>query len=449
MNFSDSERLSSFLENHQFKLAKKIKQADFVIFNTCGIRQTAEDRVYGQIHNLQKKNPEIRIILTGCLTHRKDVQKRLQDKVDLFCKIKDFQKIILPVISEDRISQQAKRVDGNSSIRDPETYIKNTSLFNSKFKTQNSPYLSITPKYSSNFQANIPIMTGCNNFCSYCVVPYAREKEVSRPVKEIIQEIKKLVNKNYKEITLLGQNVNSYAGKNEQNEIINFSQLLKKINNISGEFWIRFVSSHPKDMSNELIKTVTKLKKVCENIHLPIQSGDNIILKKMNRRYTSSYYLKLIKKIKKSFEKNKPKTIYSISADIIVGFPEETRKQFLASAKIMEKVGYDMVYFGQFSPRPETVAWNMNDNITKKEKVDREKYLNEILKKSSLKNNKKYVGRTFDVLVEKNKDKFYYGKTRTAKNIKIIKNQRNLIGKIIKVKIIKANIWNLEGTIDL
>lgn len=583
MNYSDSERIVSFLESYQMKPAKEISKADFVVFNTCGIRQMAEDKSYGKIHNLKKHNPNIKIILTGCVANRPDVQVRLKDRVDLFCEIKDFEKKFL--------NFKFKALNQTPSFK----------VENSKPNQENIAYLSTIPKYTNKFQAFVPIMTGCNNFCSYCVVPYARGRETSRSAQEIIEEVKNLVEKGYKEITLLGQNVNSYSGnlesqisnlksifnekipknkiigigallqtnsgkfifqkrdanpkynpgmiapfggginKNEspisalkrelneelgianiekgeiqeignfeshnqpekyiklfyvhsveENDLIlkegeeiveldlkealknnlvtdftkivirqftksseielcsikiDFSNLLKKINDILGEFWIRFLSSHPKDMSAELINTITSLEKVCEHVHLPIQSGNNAILKKMNRKYTQSHYLKLIKKIRESFEKNKPGKIYALSTDIIVGFPGETKKQFIDSAEVMKKIDYDMVYFGQFSPRPGTAAWVMKDNVSKEEKVRREKYLNEILKKSSYKNNKQYIGKIHEVLIEKEKDGFYYGKTRTSKNVRIGKEKNNLVGQIIPVKITKANIWNLEGEI--
>ncbi|MFA6183638.1 MAG: tRNA (N6-isopentenyl adenosine(37)-C2)-methylthiotransferase MiaB [Parcubacteria group bacterium] len=457
MNFSDSERLSSFLEKNNFKSTDKIDESHLAIFNSCGVRKMPEDRVFGQIHNLRKNNPQIKIVLTGCIAQRKDVQKVLKNKVDLFFPIKDFSLL------------------KNFVINNFKDYfkIKNSELIqNFKFEIRNSlsperiDYLSIHPKYTNTFSSNVPIMTGCNNFCTYCVVPYARGREVSRPANEILDEIKNLIKSGYKEITLLGQNVNSYNGKcpipnakrqikSKNSEGINFSQLLKMIDNIPGKFWIRFVSSHPKDMSDELIQTVTVLKKVCESVHLPIQSGNDKILEKMNRKYNRAHYLKLIEKIKKGFKKNKPGKIYSLSSDIIVGFPGETKKQLEESAQIMLQANYDMVYFGQFSPRPQTAAWLMKDNVTKLEKERREKYLNEILKKTSLKNNKRYLGKTLEVLIDSQKENIYYGKTRTLKNVKVISagachpeldsGSQNLTGKIVKVKIIKISTWNLEG----
>jgi len=308
-------------------------------------------------------------------------------------------------------------------------------------------------------------MTGCDNFCSYCVVPYARGREVSRPAEEIISEITDLVAKGYKQITLLGQNVNSYVSQvhkvynvhKEKTEEIDFAKLLRRINSIPGKFWIQFVSSHPKDMSDELIETAAKLKKVCEWIHLPVQAGDDEILRKMNRKYTAKHYLGRIRKIRAEFKKHKPAALFSISSDIIVGFPGETKKQFLESAVVMEKAKFDMVFFGQFSPRPGTVAWNMKDNISRTEKARREVFLNEILKKTALTNNKKYLGKKLEVLIEKEKDvpmksgtpdrsvKFYFGKTRTQKNVRIISDKKNLTGTFMKVKITKANIWSLEA----
>ncbi len=416
MNHSDSERIASFLESLDLKLVSDINKANLVIFNTCGVRQMAEDRIYGQVHNLKKKNFDIRIVVTGCLANRKDVQRRLKAKVDLF----------LPI---NKIKEIKNIIDEKHKVYS--VYQKNNL----------NQYLKIKPKYASSFTVYVPIMTGCNNFCAYCVVPYARGREVSRPTKDIIEEIKKLIKKGYKEIILLGQNVNSYKDKKN-----NFSQLLEKINKLPGNFWIFFISSHPKDVTPQFIKTVTSLTKVCEYIHLPIQAGSSKIIKKMNRHYTQSQYLELIKKIKKSFAKFKPGKSYSLTSDIIVGFPGETKKDFGGSEKVMEKCQFDMVYTAQFSPRPGTRAWELKDNVSKKEKKIREDRLIEILKKTSLKNNKKYLGKTFDVLVSKKKHNFFIGHTRSMKDVRFL-SSKNLIGKFVKVKIKKAKTWGLEGEI--
>lgn len=473
MNHSDSERIATFLESRDFALAENMDDAQLVIINTCGIRQAAENRVYSLVNNLKKnsnqaiKNNKI-IIVTGCIAHREDVQKRLKNKVTLFCDIKNFpqafNKFLLchPERSES-VSETESAVEGSRTNKPSPN---KTGFFAS---TQNDrDYLSIYPKHSSSFQAFVPIMTGCNNFCSYCVVPHARGREVSRPADEIIEEIKDLVKKGYKHIVLLGQNVNSYKSPTTYNKQlttkykhaeVDFANLLRKINNIPGKFWITFVSSHPKDMSNDLIETIAKCKKVCECVHLPVQAGNDEVLKRMNRRYTRAHYLKVIKKIRSSFAKIRgPLVPISISTDIIVGFPGETRAQFADSMEVMRKAKYDMVYFGQFSPRPGTVAWKMEDNVSKKEKERREKILNEILKETAFANNKKYVGKTVEVLIEKkelaNKERInseleqintYFGKTRTMKNVKVLSKKKIAAGSLVKVKVAKANVWNLEG----
>lgn len=398
MNVSDSDKIAGILERRGYKKVLDEKSANLIVINVCSVRQSAVDRVYAIVN----RNSGKKIILCGCVLESD--RKKLKGKVSEFWKT--------------------------------------------------SKYFNTPPCHKAGATAYVPIMTGCNNFCSYCVVPFARGREVSRPANEIIREIKSLIKKGYKEIVLLGQNVNSYKdGK------INFSKLIKQINSIPGNFWISFISNHPKDVTDEMIETVAKCKKVCECFHLPIQAGNDEIIKHMNRKYMAKEYLALVKKIKGAYKKYKPGALYSITSDIIVGFPEETRKQFLDSAEVMKKVKYDMVYFGQFSPRPGTAAWNMKDNVFKKEKGRREKYLNEILKKTTFENNKKYIGTIQEILVdrravnhsrelltEKEEDVFeYFGRTRTMKNVKFESNKKNLVGKFVKVKITKANTWNLEG----
>lgn len=431
MNHSDSERIAGLLERSGFEKSPDSDSADLVILNTCGVRQMAEDRIYGQVHNLRHKDGKlnVKIVITGCLAERQDVRKRLEKKVDFF----------LPI---DKIGNLPEKLG-----------IKNAD------PKELEDYFHLAPLRKSKFSALVPIMTGCNNFCSYCVVPYARGREVSRSSEEILKEIRTLVKKGYKEIILLGQNVNSYNFKLRRplrttlslerkgvgDEVVNFPRLLRKIDRLPGKFWISFMSNHPKDISPEFIQSATKLKKVSELIHLPLQAGDDLMLQKMNRKYTSSEYLRLGRKIKASFRKNKPGKLFSLTSDIIVGFPGETRKRFLESAKVMEKMGYDMVYFGQYSPRPGTAAWKMKDDVSKGEKVRREKYLNSILEKSALQNNRKYVGRLMEILIDYEKDGSCFGRTRTGKNVRLENGSKKLIGEIIKAEITKANPWNLEA----
>ena len=458
MNYSDAERIATILEKYKLKPAASIDEADLVIFVTCGVRQSAEDRVYGQIDNIKKKYPEKKIILTGCLAHRKDVQKRLEKKVNLFFPIKDISKL-------DNFLYQKK-----SSTPKPQP-TQNSKDSNYRLPITN--YLKINPLYKSKYSAFVPIMTGCNNFCAYCVVPYARGREYSRPAEDILKEVRDLVKKGYKEIILLGQNVNSYRSSlghpmSKRTSDVLFPELLQLIDKIPGKFWLTFLTSHPKDMSDELIETIARSEKICEYISLPVQSGDNETLSRMNRRYTVEHYKNLIKKIRSAFERQEPDSCHltrvgllsAISTDIIVGFPGETRKQFENTAQLLREMKFDMAYIAQYSPRPQTLAWKMKDNVPKKEKERREKVLTEILKKTALKNNKKYVGRIVEVLVDKIlKPSFrkseslalgkykYLSHTRTQKKVIFFSDKKIPIGSFQKVKITKAKAFGLEGEI--
>ncbi len=433
MNRSDSERIAAILASIGCKPAASQKEADLLLVNSCSVRQSAINRIYGVLKNLSPKRKETKTILTGCILESD--KKKFANKFDLIIDVKELTK-------------------------NPEKLVELLNSFDSgrEFKAFNhTDYFKINPQYRSNFSAYAPIMTGCNNFCSYCAVPYTRGREISRPAKEIINEVKRLVKKGYKEITLLGQNINSY-----HSDAVDFPKLLKTLNNIPGDFWVRFLTSHPKDMSDELIKTMAKYEKVCEYIHLPIQSGDDEILRKMNRHYTAARYLKLIKKIKSAFKKEKKEL--AVSTDIIVGFPSETKKQFENTAKIMEKVKFDMAYLAEYSPRSGTAAAKLKDNVPILEKKRRKKILNDILKKTALANNKKYVGKIVEVLIEKIENDFAYGKTRTFKNVRMpLENKRALpavalpcppvalcgsgakAGQFAKIKITKAGTWGLGG----
>jgi tRNA-2-methylthio-N6-dimethylallyladenosine synthase len=362
------------LEAQKFKPVNNIEKADLVIFNTCGVRQTAEDRVYGQIHNLRTWNMEHGtknkyIILTGCLANRKDAQRRLRDKVDLFIEIKDFLKSLSIFMSFPRKRESSKF--SGSRIK--------CGMTKSITGCQN--YLSITPKYSNKHTAFVPIMTGCNNFCSYCVVPYARGREYSRPIEDIIKEINLLAKNDCKEIILLGQNVNSYrfidknsSADGADNSLINFPALLNSLTKSYPKITFKFLTSHPKDFSDELIRATAKNKNISREIHLPIQSGSDKILKLMNRPYTQKKYLNLIQKIKKLI----PSATFT--TDVIVGFPGETKRDFAETIKVFKKVKYNEAYINKYSPRPGTAAWKLGNPIPWEEKKRREKVLREIIK---------------------------------------------------------------------
>lgn len=419
MNKSDSERINSLLDSLKYKKVDSKDEADLIIFVACSVRQSAIDRIYGQssaLQNRRKKNG-LKTILTGCITGFD--KQNIVDKFDAILDIKD-----LPSWP-DKLSKLFKITDKNLAC---------------------NSYLSISPKYSSKFSAYVPIMNGCNNFCSYCVVPYTRGHEVSRPVNEIVAEVKDLISKGYKEIILIGQNVNSYAGE------LDFPDLLKKINDLKGDFWLRFVTSHPKDMSDKLIQAFGKCEKLTEYFHIALQSGNDEILRQMNRRYTTKHYFNLIKKIRRVIRKTRQGILKHpmISTDIIVGFPGETTEQFRDTAKLMKKIKFDMAYIARYSTRPGTMAEKMDDNVSNAEKIRREKVLTSILKKTALKNNKRYKNKIVEILVEgKNKKTSqYYGKTRTFKNIRF-ESDKNLIGQFVKIKITQVGTWGLEGKIEL
>ena len=414
MNYSDAERVATKLEELGYKEASNDKEADLIMLVTCSVRKTAEDRVLGAINNYRKKKsyPKLKkIILTGCMANRPEVIKKV-DKVDIFMGIKDLNK--LPKLLNKKSEQQ-------------------------KVET----YFSIKPKYQSSFTAYVPIMTGCNNFCSYCIVPYVRGREESRPPQDIIDEVRDLLSRGYKEIILLGQNVNSYKPPSLDNNIdflINdFADLLECLADLPGNFWLSFITSHPKDLSDKLIKLIAKNKKICEYISLPAQSGDNKILKKMNRKYTVAQYKNLVKKIRKQIPG------VAISTDIIVGFPGEIRKQFLNTVKLFQNVKFDMAYINQYSPREGTASAKLKDDVPKAEKKQRDKELNNILAQTALEINQKLIGKVLDVLVyQKNKNDIWLGKTRTFKIVKF-KSKKNLLGELVKIKITRAESFGLEG----
>jgi len=418
MNKSDAERIAAILNKAGYQETKNELKADLIITLACSVRQSAVDRIYGKYKVWQKikKHRPLLTALTGCVLE-KDKEK-MSEIFDLFFTTAQMAK--LPALLKKNGSALA---------------VKN--------------YFQIHPVYQTSFQAYVPISTGCNNFCTYCVVPYVRGREKSRPATEIIKECRDLIKQGYKEITLLGQNVNSYGHDLKTKQT--FAELLSKIAKLPGDFWLRFATSHPKDLNNDLIKVMANNKNICNYLHLPVQAGDNLILKKMNRKYTREHYIKLIKKVRKNIPD------MSLSTDVIVGFPGETKKQFANTAKLFREIKFDMAYIAQYSPRPQTTAYNLKDNVSKTEKKRREKVLNQILKKTALVNNKRLIGKTLEVLVESKKNNFYYGKTKTFKTVKFKSNLSSLTGKFVKinltpgtwcwVQITKVQDFGLEGKI--
>lgn len=424
MNKSDSERIASALEKIGYQPTLKENKADLILVNMCSVRQSAVDRVFGlarKISNLKSQNPNFKAVLTGCVL-KKD-RKKFQKIFDLILNIKDLPKW-------------------------PEYLVQNTAnLFMPwQEKMSSCDYLKVRPKYSSNITAFIPISSGCNNFCAYCVVPFTRGVLSCRNHQEILKEIKDVIKKGFKEIWLLGQNVNDYFSPT--NKKINFAKLLKLVNEIEGDFWIRFTSPHPKNFSDELIKTMARCQKVTPYLNLPLQSGDDEILKKMNRNYTVKEYKNLVKKIRQAFKKYRKglEKQIAISTDIIVGFPGETKENFKNTLKLFKQIKFDMAYIAKFSSRPGTVAEKLKNKVSEKEKERRWKILTEELKKIALFKNKKFLGKEILVLPEEEKNGFLIGKSRHYKTVKF-KGKKELIGKFLKVKIEKAKNFGLEGKI--
>lgn len=412
MNISDAERTTAVLEGLKYKRTPNMNEADLILVVMCSVRQSAVDRIHGLVQKFKKArtaNRNLTTILTGCIP-KKD-KKKFLDGFDYVVDIKEIGKL--------------HKILGASHD------------YNNDYNNDQN-YLDIKPKYSSKFFANVPIMTGCNNFCSYCVVPYARRHEVSRPAKGIISEVESLIKNGYKEIWLLGQNVNSYkdpaSAKASAGEVINFPKLLKMVNDIPGNFWIRFTSSHPKDFNKEVIDTLAMGGKITPYLNLPIQSGDDKILKLMSRHYTVKEYKNKIKELRKKIPD------VCLSTDVIVGFPGETKKQFENTAKLFRNVKYDMAYINKYSERAGTAAAKLKDNVPIAEKKKRERILTEILKQTALEKNKKYIGKIVEILVDGEGS----GRTKEYKNV-TFKAKKNLQGRFIKAKIIKVTPWHLEG----
>lgn len=416
MNKADSERLAAYLEKKKYQAVADFKLADIVIINTCGVRQSAEDRAYGLVNQIKKFNPSAKIAITGCLSKRVDVKKRLQARVDLFFPINETPHLL-------------------TLLKNSERLLKLDDLR----ELSGEKYLTILPKYASSFKAFVPIGNGCNNFCSYCVVPYARGREVYRFAEDIIKEVRSLVKKGYKEITLIAQNVNSYSSFKDKKKF-DFADLLQSLAKIPGDFWIRFSSSHPKDLSDKLIKVMGASDKICHHLHLAVQSGDDKILKAMNRKYSAQHYINLINKIRKA------KPGIAISTDIIVGFPGETKAQFNNTLKLSKQLNFDQVFISRYSPRFGTAAAKLKDNVSPQEKKRRDEMLNSILKTGLLVRNKALIGKIVIVLLEgRSRSGKLFGLSSNSKLISI--NEKAKLGEFIKVKITKAREFWLEGEV--
>jgi tRNA-2-methylthio-N6-dimethylallyladenosine synthase len=411
MNYSDAERISAVLDSLGYTKTESEKDADLFIIISCSVRQSAINRIYGKVRDLKEIKAEksnFKTMLTGCVLEKD--RKKLEKVFDIMLEIDKLDKL-------------------------PE-------LLDFKNKGLSGEYLSIQPHYSSNFRAYVPISVGCDNFCSYCAVPYTRGREKSRPVSEIIAEVTDLIEKGYKEITLLGQNVNSYGVRDTKDQKnIEFIELLQQVDQIPGDYRVYFYSNHPKDMSDELVKILLTLKHFPRYIHLPLQSGNDEIIRRMNRHYTKKQYLELVVKIRKAMPD------VTLTTDIIVGYPGETEEQFQDTTNIMRKVEYDMAFIAQYSPRPGTVSARQPDDVTKEEKIRRERVLQGVLAETVLRHNKQLVGTIQKVLIDEQKNDKFFGRTEGFKVVEIKTDQPFEIGQFVKIKIDSATSWKLVGTI--
>lgn len=423
MNEHDSEKLAGMLSNMSYLECDDKEEADLIIFNTCCVRENAELKVYGnlgQLKPLKKKKPDMIIAICGCMMQQAHVVEYIKKKypfVDLIFgthNLHNFPVLLSNCKQSDNMlvevwDEEGEIIEGLPSIR----------------------------KYG--LKTFVNIMYGCNNFCTYCIVPYTRGRERSREPENIIEEVEGLVDRGTKEITLLGQNVNSY-GKSLEEEI-DFAGLLRKINEVDGLERIRFMTSHPKDASQRLIDAIKDCDKVCEHIHLPVQAGSNNILGAMNRKYTREQYLKLVEDAKAAVPD------ISITTDIIVGFPGETEEDFEDTLDLVERIGYDNSFTFIYSIRKGTPAAEMENQIPEDVKHMRFNRLLKILHRGIKERNLELKGRVVEVLVEgvsKNDESILMGRTRTNKVVNF-DGPRDLIGELCNVKITKPRNFSLYG----
>ncbi len=423
MNEEDSEKLSGMLKRFGYTRTEERDTADIIIFNTCCVRENAENRVFGNlgaIKKLKEKNPNLIIAICGCMMQ----QIGMADKV---LKTFPFVDIIFGTHNAYKFPEYLTRVQ-TEGVQIKEILDKETEIVE-----------GIPIDRESSVKAFVTIMYGCNNFCTYCIVPYVRGRERSRKSEDIINEIKDLVSKGYKEITILGQNVNSYGKGLEED--INFAKLLRKINEVEGLERLRFMTSHPKDLTEEVIYAIRDCDKICEQIHLPVQSGSDRLLKVMNRHYDRERYLYLIDLIKKEIPD------VTITTDIIVGFPGETEEDFQDTLDLVDKVKYDSAFMFIYSRRNNTPADKMENQIPDDIKHERFNRLVDLVNKNIAISNKNYEGTVQEVLVEgvsKNDESKLSGRTRNGKLVNF-EGSMDSIGKLVNVEINRAQPFSLVG----
>ena len=401
MNKAESERLASYLEQAGYQSATSAEDAELIILNSCVVRQSAENKVINKLNALKplkRSRPDLSLAVTGCLVNSEiDQLRKSFPYVDYFFKPGEYP-----------------------------SWIDNA---------QSGPILPQHPSPAT----FVPIIQGCDNFCTYCIVPYRRGRERSRPVEEIVAEVKELVCRGVKEVTLLGQNVDSYG--HDLPDTPDLADLLCELNSIDGLVRIRFLTSHPKDMSAKLIEKVACLGKVCEEISLPVQSGSSDILRAMRRGYTVEHYYQLVADIRSRIPG------VALSTDVIVGFPSETEEQFQATFDLLSALRFDTVHVAIYSPRPGTVAAReLTDDVplaTKRERLSRVERLQGVI---ATEINSRLLGKTVEVLVEGEKKGRWQGRTRSGKLV-FFSDNSNCLGRLVKVRIEKTSPWALQGNV--
>ncbi len=420
-NVNDSQKYEGMLMKMGYTLTTQREKADFIMFNTCAVRDNAEKKVYGNIgalKHLKEKKPSLIIAIAGCMSQQEDVAEKLKRKyrhVDLIFGTHSM--AAFPEMLEKALEEKTRIVD----INEEDNICEN-----------------VPTNYDGGSKAFVTIMYGCNNFCTYCIVPYVRGRERSRDMENVLDECKLLAKKGVKEITLLGQNVNSYGKDLGMKE--GFATLLKEVDKIDGIERIRFMSSHPKDISDAVLETMASSKHICHQLHLPLQAGSNKLLKEMNRVYTKEKYLEIVAKARKLM------LDLAITTDIIVGFPTETEEDFEETLDMLKTVKYDSIFSFIYSKREGTPAAKMDFVATEEEIKARFDRLLEVQNAISYELNKKSEGEIQDVLVEAmSKEEGVLTSRNYANKIVNFKGDESLVGKIVKVKITKAQTWVLMG----
>jgi tRNA-2-methylthio-N6-dimethylallyladenosine synthase len=423
MNKNDTETIAGILEADNYHIVEDLSLADVILLNTCSIRDKAEQKVYsdiGRLRQFKEKKPELIIGIGGCVGQLQG--KRILKRVPLV-------DLVFGTSNAHKLPKLLKEIKENGKrIADTEK--------SSEWSD------AVIPKRDGKVSAWVTIMRGCSNYCAYCVVPYARGKEISRRENEIFDEVSKLIENGYKEVTLLGQNVNSF-GNDLEGGTSGFHGLLEKINFIQGLERLRFVTSHPKDFSINLMDAMNGLEKVCESIHLPVQAGSDEVLKMMNRGYTCGQYLDTLNEARRRVED------LAVTSDVIVGFPGETEKDFLKTIDLVKGARFDNLYLFKYSIRAETPAASYENQVSEIEKQRRFEEVLKVQDEITLSINGGYVGKKAEVLVEgmsKKDNKKYSGRTRSNKVVNFSSNAQLEIGTLINVEILEGKIYGLEGT---